>query len=356
MAIGVRRLPAATAQGAGAPPKRWRMRRRLTLVVAFATGAPTVAIAYWVVTWWASALPVGTILTLVAVWSSLVALAATWYGTVAARHLIGPLEALATSLRRFDPSLGDAAHAALATSAAEPYETAAVRQALRQAVDRIARDRAQKEAVLGSLMHDLKTPLVAQSLLIDRLNRGGEEERATIVVELARSSRGAVARLNRIVDVLRVDSPDLGATRSRLEVREIVEDVVADLGPLIAARTISLRVSGSWRATIDRDAVQRAVENVVANAVRYARSSVAVEVLGGVVRVSDDGPGFAEPFDELVDPFRPGPVSAERPAGSAGLGLYIARRSLEASGGRLKLEASAPGRTVVLLYLQGAGK
>lgn len=329
------------------------MRRRLTVIVTAAIGAPTVAVAVW--------MSVGTgptssstgVFGLVLGWVALMGLLSYWYARVAARHLVGPLEELATALHRFDPSLGEAGHAALAEDAAEPVETAAVKRALRHAVERIARDRAQKEAVVGSLMHDLKTPLVAQSLLIDRLQRGSEADRVQVIDALARTSRGAVARLNRVVDVLRVDSPPQGVTRVRGDVRDVVDAVRVDLEPLIEARNVVLQVSGSWTTSMDRDAVHRAVENVLANAVRYARSAVGVEVLPGLVRVADDGPGFAEPFDELVDPFRPGATSPDRPAGTAGLGLYIARRSLEASGGRLKLETSVPGRTVVLLYLHG---
>jgi signal transduction histidine kinase len=330
------------------------MRRRLTLVIAVAGAAPTAAVAVWLVATVGESLPAATGLGLLLAALPLIGVVALWYATTAARHLVGPLEALTASLRRYDPAGGDAAHPALQEHATEPDETAALKRGLRQAVERIDRDRSQKEAVLGGLMHDLKTPLVAQSLLIERLERSSEEDRRLIMAELRRSSIGAVVRLNRLIDVLRVDYASAVGERTRQDVRAVVEDVVAGLEPLTEARGVRIEVEGDWTGTVERDALHRALENVVANGVRHARERVHVGVFAGLVRVTDDGPGFARPFEELVDPFRAGPATSDRTTGTAGLGLYIARRSLESGGGHLKLESSAPGRTVVLLYL-GAG-
>jgi len=330
---------------------RWRIRQRLIFAVTLAAAAPSVAIAYWVVQWLREGVPLALAVTLVVGWTALVSLAAAVYGVVAARRLVGPLEALTKALRAFDPSLGDTGHPALVESVDEPSETADLKRALRGSVERIGRDRAQKEAVLAGLMHDLKTPLVAQQLLIGQLSVLDGDRRETALYQLQLSSVGAVVRLNRLIDVLRVDAIDGRVERREVEVRVLVDEVVDGLAPLIAARDVRLETAGAWTTSTDADRVARALENVVSNAVRHARRSVDVHVHPGLVTVTDDGPGFAAPFDELVDPFRPGPVTYDRPTGTAGLGLYIARRSLEALGGQLKLGGSRSGHTVVHLYL-----
>ncbi|QRN79292.1 MAG: HAMP domain-containing histidine kinase, partial [Nocardiopsis sp. BM-2018] len=141
----------------------------MILVVTLAAAAPSVAIAYWVVRWLSEGVPLALAVSIVAAWTAAVSVAAAAYGVVAARRLVGPLEDLTKALRAFDPSLGDIGHPALIEAADEPSETADLKRALRGAVERIGRDRAQKEAVLAGLMHDLKTPLVAQQLLIEQL-------------------------------------------------------------------------------------------------------------------------------------------------------------------------------------------
>jgi signal transduction histidine kinase len=327
------------------------LRRRLTITTAIAATAPALIIAAWITGPFSDRQPLSIaayVLMAVALGSAAIAL---WYAFMARRYLIDPLEEMTHSLREFDPSLGDTGHPALRLAADEPAETAALKGALGHAVARIGRDRSQKEAVLGGLMHDLKTPLVAQSLLIERLDSSSDDDRRLIMVELRRSSVGAVVRLNRLIDVLRVDSSTTYGERSLVDVRQIVDATIIDLAPLTSTRRVAVEASGSWIAVVERDAVHRAVENVVANAVRHASGRVTVEVFAGLVRVADDGPGFAQPFEELVDPFQAAPARAGVTTGTAGLGLYIARRSLEAGGGRLKLESSVRGRTVVLLYV-----
>jgi signal transduction histidine kinase len=330
----------------------WRLRQRLALVVTVAAAAPSLAFGVWTVAWFWPFLSAGVSALLMTGWALLVGGLCTWYGHVAANHLVGPLDDLTRALRRFDPSLGYVDDPSLRDGRLDPEEMTSLKRALRSAVERVGRERAQKEAVLAGLMHDLKTPLVAQSMLLERLQgRPAPEQVQPIVSELLRSSRDTAGRLNRLIDVLRVDSAAIGLERRAVVVDTVVREVVATLRPLAEARGVRVEVLGSGSATIDRDSLARAVENVVANAVRYAHGSVVVEVFESLVRVSDDGPGFSAPFDELADPFRRGIASETTTLGTAGLGLYIARRSLEANGGRLKLETTGGGRTTLLLYL-----
>lgn len=331
------------------------MRRRIAFAIAVAAGAPAAAVAYGLVSWLPGELPLGASIVLALSWTVAVTIVAWLYGSAMAARLVAPLEALTGALRRFDPSLGDVGDAALVDLDGEPEETIALKRALRQAVERIARDRSEKEAVLGGLMHDLKTPVVAQNLLVERLKAAPDDDREAVVRELERSSVGTLARLNRLIDVLRVDSAAAYGARGRHDLHTVVEAVVADLSILMRSRGVEVEVGGAWSGEFDLMAVRRAVENVVVNAIRHASRRVRVGVSAGLVRVVDDGPGFAAPFDELLDPFRPGPASPGVAPGAAGLGLYIARRSLEAGGGRLKLEASGPGHTSVLLYLGTGG-
>ena len=94
--------------------------------------------------------------------------------------------------------------------------------------------------------------------------------------------------------------------------------------------------------------------NLLSNAARYANSNILIDVFPGLVRISDDGPGLGAPLDELSQPFNDQGVDIagrRYAAGAGGLGLFIARRVMEAHGGRLVSEASGPRGTVLLAYL-----
>src|SRR5690606_26556662 len=126
------------------------------------------------------------------------------------------------------------------------------------------------------------------------------------------------------------------------------------LEPLISERGIALTLTGAASAFIDRREVERALYNLLSNAARYAQSSILVDVFPGLVRISDDGPGLGAPLEELAQPFNDQGVDIagrRYAAGAGGLGLFIARRVMEAHGGRLVSEASGPRGTVLLAYL-----
>jgi len=104
----------------------------------------------------------------------------------------------------------------------------------------------------------------------------------------------------------------------------------------------------------------RILANLVDNALKYAPVDTPVEVTGGldsgeiVFRVADHGAGIpASERDRLFTPFYR-PVGRIPDAGSAGLGLSIARRLAEAQGGTLEYSDRASGGSVFELRLPAA--
>ena len=100
----------------------------------------------------------------------------------------------------------------------------------------------------------------------------------------------------------------------------------------------------------DRDALDRLLVNLVDNAVRYAKSRVAVTVRGeggcAVLAVADDGPGIpAADWEQAFDRFARLDTARSRDGaqdGGSGLGLAIVRATAQAYGGTAHLEAAVP--------------
>ena len=129
-----------------------------------------------------------------------------------------------------------------------------------------------------------------------------------------------------------------------------------DLVPLIrsAATTVEpdahrVRVDaeGPLRAKVNASQLRGAIANLIRNALAYSpcdgvvRVSVSSADDWAIIDVQDEGPGIPEEMQaSIFDPFARGPASES--TGGSGLGLFIARRVVEARGGSLSLVDGSP--------------
>jgi len=197
---------------------------------------------------------------------------------------------------------------------------------------------------LADASHELRTPVAALQATAERLLRDQPPRPARDAIEagLARDS----ARLGHLVDDL--------LNLARLEARERPRSEPLDLTDLasaaVAAHTngsaarVELVSAGPVPATGDRDALLRAIGNLLDNALGVA-DSVVVEVTesaeGPTVSVADDGPGIpVEERDRIFEPFVRLPRS---PRGGTGLGLAIVRRTVQSHGGTITCDSCPAG-------------
>lgn len=213
-----------------------------------------------------------------------------------------------------------------------------------------------KDALLASVSHDLRTPLTTIKAMAHDLRTLGDE-RSEIIEQEA-------DRLNRFVaDLLDLSRLNAGALPVRVELNAVddllgalVQRVEASLG----AKPLVVRLEPGDALLFGHfDFVQalRALANLVENAKKYDRSDAPIEVVAErrgeeiAIRVADRGPGVPEREQaRLFEPFQPSD-GAPRRGGGAGLGLSIARRVVEAQGGRLVYDSRDGGGSVFTLFL-----
>lgn len=216
-----------------------------------------------------------------------------------------------------------------------------------------------KDALLASLSHDLRTPLTTIKALAHELQPLGDE-RTLIIEEQA-------DRLNRLVtDLLDVARLDGGALPLDIQVNaadDLLGAVVQHVSGRPDRNRLKVALDDPAALSLGRfDFVHslRILANLVDNALKYAPVDTPVDVTGGldngeiVFRVADRGAGVPEAERErLFTPFyrAPGRVAD---AGSAGLGLSIARRLAEAQGGTLSYFDRNGGGAVFELRLPAA--
>lgn len=335
------------------------LRLQLTLVIALLALLPSVVLIL------ATLLPAyrragsmtsGDTLTIV-LWLVGFVIIATITGYFTSGQLLAPLLRVTKEVDQLSKDANRVAAGRLATPPGEPKEVKALSEAFNDLLEQVEGEQARRTAFSAALMHDLKTPLVAIANLLalvrddDAMSR---EERIEVVSKTTTELQALVELVQKLVDAHRLERPEIPLSRERLDLRELVDQLVGRLDTLAEERGVEVAVSGNATAMADRRELERALYNLVSNAVRYAEKSIAIEVFPGLVRISDDGPGLGAPLTELAQPFNDQGVNIagrRYAAGAGGLGLFIARRVLEAHGGRLVSEASGPKGTVLLAYL-----
>lgn len=225
-----------------------------------------------------------------------------------------------------------------------------------------------KSDFLASMSHELRTPLNAVIGFSDLMRMNDTHEplnhRQHQAVE---QIRAAGARLLTLVDEV-LNLADIEGGRLALEVERvdpllIARQVCEALGPMALAAGVDLRepppVAGLV-ARADRERLRQVLTALIANAVKYNRPGGAVLIEarqsaeGVSLSVHDTGPGLpAARMNELFQPFnRLGRETSDVPG--AGLGLAVARRLIEAMGGRLEAESREGEGAVFTVRLPAA--
>ena len=210
------------------------------------------------------------------------------------------------------------------------------------------RDRQRREWV-AMFSHDLRTPLTALSVCLDRAREmvaaGESGDGRGKVLDALQVARHDASRLHTLVDGLfelaRLDAGE-ELLLEPVPPGELVRQVVRGLGPMAEEEGVQLRAKVTPALpTVKADGgrLMRALENMVRNAVHFAREQVQVGVscVDNMLRfeVLDDGPGLPVREGKVVL----GKVVLERPGDqpgrpdSAGLGLIVTRRVATAHGG-----------------------
>ncbi len=243
-------------------------------------------------------------------------------------------------------------------------EIAELGQTFNRMAESLEQAQQARRAQTADIAHELRNPL---SVLQGTLEAIADGVYAPTTENLA-PALDQVQTLNRLVEDLRLlalaDAGQLHLERSALAVGAFLRRRVEAYRPRLEAAGLSLDldVTAPLPAILaDADRLTQVVGNVLGNAVKYVPSGGTVRLVarperqGVVLRVIDDGPGVPQrDLPHLFERFWRGEPSRSRATGGSGLGLSVARRIVEAHGGRIWAEATPGGGLTVALWLPAA--
>jgi len=244
--------------------------------------------------------------------------------------------------------------AAMAIERAQLAEEARLAQ-VHQATEQL------QAALLNSISHDLRTPLVsitgALSSLVEQDAQLNEASRRALV----ENARGEAERLNRLVgNILDMTRLEAGALRLRLEpsdVQDVIGSALQELDDRMTDRRVGVEVpEGLPLVIMDFALMTRVLVNVLDNALKYSPPGSPIDIRAQVASghlemdVSDHGSGIPpEDLKRVFDKF----YRVQRPArvAGSGLGLSICKGIVEAHGGFIAAENRAGGGTTISIVV-----
>lgn len=238
------------------------------------------------------------------------------------------------------------------------------RRRLREEADRaraLAEGNRIRTALLAAVSHDLRTPLAGIKAAVTSLRSDdvawSEEDQAELLEGIEEGADRLDHLVGNLLDMSRLQTGTVTPLIREIDVDEVVPMALGG----VPEGSVELDVPETLpMVAVDAGLLERAMANLVENAVKYSPADRTVLVAGSAladrveVRVVDRGPGVPDDAkDRIFEPFQ---RYGDAPRGAGvGLGLAVARGFVEAMGGTLNAEDTPGGGLTMVLTLRAAG-
>ncbi|WP_437969309.1 HAMP domain-containing sensor histidine kinase [Sorangium sp. So ce260] len=216
----------------------------------------------------------------------------------------------------------------------------------------LAEQRRKQLGILASVAHDLRNPLAALKLTVDRLRPDRplppEERLRPMLARIGKEAARCDRMLTDLMDIARLEGGEIELRHETRDACELAREVVELYRPTATAHELRLSLPEEpVPLRCDPVRIEQVLNNLVANAIKYSPGGGAVQVAVAregaevTIAVADQGVGIAaEDQRRLFERYWRAP-SSSRVAPGVGLGLWAARRIAEAHGGRIEVTSAA---------------
>jgi len=223
----------------------------------------------------------------------------------------------------------------------------------------------EKSEFVSIAAHQLRTPLSAirwaQQMLLD----GEFGELNDEQIHMLNQSQQSIARMvNLVNDLLSADHLEFGQvvyTKSDTPIGNVIKEITSELQPMAEERGITLNVEIPEEQIIshcDAEKLTEVFSNLINNAIKYTPNRgmvqifVAKEEKNVVTKVTDSGIGIPKrDFSRIFNKFSRADNAKKIDANGSGLGLFIAKKIIEAHDGTISFESVEGSGTTFIVTL-----
>lgn len=225
-----------------------------------------------------------------------------------------------------------------------------------QQVQKLRQTDQLRRELIANVSHDLRTPLASMQGYLETMALKAEALKPEERTQYLAIANKHTERLRRLVEELfelaRLESEGMRAEVEPFPIAELVQDVVQDFRLRANEKNIELDAELPTSAPLvsaDIGLIQRALQNLIANAVRHTEAGGSVRIVVGpekdsvVVRVEDTGSGIPEPaLRHVFERFYQAQADDDTEGGrrTGGLGLAIVKKILELHGSRVQVAST----------------
>ncbi|MDQ6858364.1 MAG: ATP-binding protein [Chloroflexota bacterium] len=216
-----------------------------------------------------------------------------------------------------------------------------------------------KSEFLANVSHELRTPMNAiigySKLMLDGLDGELNSQQESDLQRVTTAADNLLGLINGLLDLSKIEAGRMEINVEEVDVRPIVEDVVALVRPHSDSKELEVRSDIALDVPpilADRARFRQVLVNLMSNAVKFTdKGAVTVSASSAegwvTISVSDTGIGISpEAQAYIFDEFRQADASTTRRYGGTGLGLAISKRLVALHGGRIWVESGPNGGSV----------
>jgi len=217
-----------------------------------------------------------------------------------------------------------------------------------------------RSRLLRDISHELRSPLARLNVALELARQRSGEEAADALDRIEREAE----RLNTLIGQLRtltlLESGSDNFEKAPLNLSALVKSISEDADFEAESRHCSVKAALDENIVVEGsgELLQRAVENVIRNAIRYTEEGTDIEISlehvklhgkgYGVIKIRDHGPGVPEDsLASLFSPFYRVAESRDRQSGGMGIGLTITDRAIRLHGGQVSAKNATDGGLIV---------
>ncbi|MBU6450992.1 MAG: ATP-binding protein [Cyanobacteria bacterium REEB67] len=213
----------------------------------------------------------------------------------------------------------------------------------------------QKQMLFQMVTHDLRSPLMAASLVVETMleqPHSAPDKLETRLHSIERSLQRVVGLSNDLLTIEKLSAGGLDINRTRVDVQETIDFAIETVKPLSDHKQLVLsNQAPSISASLDEDRILQVLVNLLSNAIKFSPKSTQIDITAQKnahqlrIEIKDRGPGIdKKDLKRLFNPFQQ--ANDGQNAKGFGLGLAIARMLVELHEGEIGAFERPGGGTV----------